>query len=160
VVKLSGAENKWKSMQDQLIVVYAQTAKIYFRPVFSGSSSSFDAYLHESLSGQSPTSYSGIDFNTATPVAISGIAFTDHGMVGASHQLMYLNAGMFEGGKTVFTCRISDAAPLGDNLFIKAEKVELSVEPGLFYTVDNCYSAGLVTPYVYHVVLNRSNIGS
>jgi len=152
----SGLQTRWQTLQDEAISFYDHTAVVSYRPVYSGTDASYDQYFAEGLDGNDPGSFSGVTTTTGT-ATVTGIALVDIGALKNMDPVAHMQIGRFEPADAVFTCKISDATVSGENVFSRAEFVTLSVDNER-YIVERIAIGALKDPYVYHVLLKRSNI--
>lgn len=152
MINLSGMQTKWRSLQDDLITFHSDVAHVYGHPSFTGTN--FDDFFNEGNDPQSPSS--GVNRTDPSAVTVTGIMYYEHGLL-PSESIRYYQIGYFIPGDAMFVCKISDATVNGNNIFEGCKFVSVD---GKNYLVDKVGESGLGRPYIYNVLLKKSNIGA
>jgi len=148
----------WQDEQVRFLSQSKDTVTVYYKPIKSGTSNSFDSFFSESTDSTDPSN-TGVSETVVTPVIVNGKAHTDlYGLnISTADSIERMDTGSFQQGDAMFTCLLSVATTQGNKtVFHTADYIVLSKD-GERYNITSIKKRGIADAFLVDVFLKLTN---
>lgn len=157
---ISGMSAVWEGFVTDFLTEANDSVIINYKPVRSGSNSSYDSFFNESVDSSDPDDV-GVSEVTPATVSVKGKTHLDlyGASMSSSEDIQKLGVGSFEQADALFTCLLSVAIvdnDLSRTVFDECDYVDVEKDAGR-YEIKSVKRRGMGQAFLIDVFLKKTN---